>query len=321
SYYQEAGRAGRDGQRSYAVLLVAPDDESRIVRRFDAEFPPLAQVKEIYEKICSYLQVGIGDGAQASFLFNIYDFCAREHIYIGVVQNALKLLRQNGYMTLTDEQDNAARVMFCISRDDLYKIRIARNDLDPFIRTLLRLYEGIFLDFRPIDENELAVWSGYTVTKVKELLKRMWQLRLIRYIPSNRSPMLFLDEERLPIADLYIAPETYKRRQELMRERFAQMLAYTANEERCRSEVLEEYFGTEHPAPCKICDICLSQRRSKHAAVRPDDVIKLLSDSDLHMKDLAAHFRCNTDDVAHIVDTLLTEGKISTLANGKLTLK
>ncbi|MEG1560774.1 MAG: helicase-related protein, partial [Clostridia bacterium] len=135
SYYQEAGRAGRDGQRSYAVLLVAPDDESRIVRRFDAEFPPLAQVKEIYEKICSYLQVGIGDGAQASFLFNIYDFCAREHIYIGVVQNALKLLRQNGYMTLTDEQDNAARVMFCISRDDLYKIRIARNDLDPFIRT------------------------------------------------------------------------------------------------------------------------------------------------------------------------------------------
>ncbi|MEG2613261.1 MAG: RecQ family zinc-binding domain-containing protein, partial [Alistipes sp.] len=238
-----------------------------------------------------------------------------------MVQNALKLLRQNGYMTLTDEQDNAARVMFCVSRDDLYKIRIERNDLDPFIRTLLRLYDGIFIDFRPIDEGELALWSGYTIQRVKELLKRMWQLRLIRYIPSNRSPILFFDEERLPIADLYIAPETYKRRQELMRERFAQMLAYTSNQERCRSEVLEEYFGTEHPTPCNICDICLSKRRSRRPMVSRDEIIKLLSENDLHLKELASHFRCDPSQVADATEALLTEGKISTLTNGKLTLK
>ena len=136
AYYQEAGRAGRDGMRSYALLLVSSDDGERIVRRFEQEFPPLEKIKDIYERVCSYLQVGIGDGAQASFLFNIHDFCAREHLYSGTVVSALKLLQQNGYMTLTDAQENPARIMFCVSRDDLYKLRVQRDELDHFIRTL-----------------------------------------------------------------------------------------------------------------------------------------------------------------------------------------
>ncbi len=266
SYYQEAGRAGRDGQRAYALLLVAADDGERTVRRFEQEFPPLDKIKDIYEKICTYLQIGIGDGGEASFLFNIHDFCARERLYPGTVQSALKLLQQNGYMTLTDAQDNPARVMFCISRDDLYKLRVQRDELDHFIRTLLRLYNGVFTEFRPIDEGELATWSGYTVERVKELLKRLWQLRVIRYIPSNRSPILFMNEERLPREDLYIAPETYRLRQQLMRERFEQMLAYAANEERCRSTVMESYFGAEETRPCGVCDICLARRRAAKQA-------------------------------------------------------
>ena len=270
SYYQEAGRAGRDGQRAYALLLVASDDGERIARRFDQEFPPLEQVKEIYERICSYLQIGIGEGGECSYLFNLHDFCAREHLYSGRVQSALKLLQQNGYMTLTDAQENPARVMFCVSRDELYRLRVQRDQLDPFIRTLLRLYNGIFNEFRPIDEGELATWSGYTVERVKELLKQLWMLRVIRYIPSNRSPILFMNEERLPRADLYIAPETYRRRQELMHERFERMLAYATNEEECRSTVLERYFGAESPVPCGICDVCLARKRAAKA-VRTTD--------------------------------------------------
>ena len=331
SYYQEAGRAGRDGKRAYALLLVASDDEGRIVRRFEQEFPPLDRVKEIYERICSYLQIGIGEGGENAYLFNLSDFCAREHLYPGSVQSALKLLQQNGYMTLTDAQDNPARVMFCVSRDELYKLRVKRDDLDHFIRTLLRLYNGVFSDFRPIDEGELATWSGYSVERVKELLKQLWQLRVIRYIPSNRSPILFMNEERLPRADLYIAPETYRRRQELMRERFERMLAYAANEEECRSTVLERYFGSETPTPCGICDVCLARKRAARAAEHASDaapqpaeaapkkesdldlrntVLRRLAASPADPRELAAGCSCTPERLARVVRELLEEGKI-----------
>lgn len=335
SYYQEAGRAGRDGRRAYALLLAAPGDEERIVRRFDLEFPPLDKVKDIYERICSYLQIGIGDGMEASFVFNIHDFCAREHLYGGTVQSAVKLLQQNGYMTLTDAQDNPARVMFCVSRDDLYKIRVQRNDLDHFIRTLLRLYNGVFTEFRPIDEGELATWSGYTVERVKELLKRLWQLRVIRYIPSNRSPILFMNEQRLPRADLYIAPETYKRRQELMRERFEQMIAYAANEELCRGIVLEAYFGGEQAAPCGVCDICLARRRSEKnkptdPAQSPDndptqtltaELLRRLAEAPADPPTLLSGVPCAPERAAAILRELHEQGCITTTPDGKLHLK
>lgn len=238
------------------------------------------------------------------------------------MQSALKLLQQNGYMTLTDEQENPARVMFCVSRDDLYKVRVQRDELDHFIRTLLRLYDGVFVDFRPIDEGQLALWSGYTVERVKELLKRLWQLRLIRYIPSNRSPILFFNEERLPEADLYIAPETYRLRQKLIRERFEGMLAYAANDEECRSVVLERYFGSPAPVPCGVCDVCLARRRAgRRPAADPGAILRLLSAGPLHPAELAARIGGSADAAAAAVERLLASGEISTLPNGKLTIK
>lgn len=321
SYYQEAGRAGRDGRRAYALLLVASDDADRIVRNFRQEFPPLEQVKDIYERVCSYLQVGIGDGAGASMLFNIYDFCAREHLYAGTVQSALKLLQQNGYLTLSDVQDNPARVMFCVSRDDLYKLRVKRDDLDQFIKVLLRLYPGVFSDFRPIDENELATWSGYKVEHVKELLKRLWQLRVIRYIPSNRAPMLYFDEERLPRADLYIAPDTYARRLELTRERFEHMLAYAQNDDRCRSVVLDGYFGGSDTEPCGICDVCLARRRREKSepAAEPDwraELLRRLADGPVDPRTLCAGLSCSPERSAELLRELIEEGSVRMQSDG-----
>ena len=312
SYYQEAGRAGRDGARAYALLLVASDDGDRIVRRFEQEFPPLDKVKDIYEQVCSYLQIGIGDGGGASFLFNIHDFCARQHLYSGTVASALKLLQQNGYLTLTDAQENPARIHFCVGRDDLYRLRVQREELDHFIRTLLRLYNGVFTEFRPIDENEIAAWSGYTVERVKELLKRLWQLRVIRYIPSNRSPILYFDEQRLPRADLYISPETYRRRYDLMRERFDRMAAYAANETECRSTLLESYFGGEEPRPCGVCDLCLERRRAgKHDDELAGRMLRQLAEEPADARTLAEKTGATPDRIAGIVRRLLDEGKIA----------
>ena len=322
SYYQEAGRAGRDGRRSYAVLLTSSDDESKIVNRFDMEFPPLEDIKSIYEKICDYLQIAIGDGLYASFIFNIHDFCQRERIYAGKVRAALDLLEQNGYMTLTEEMENPAKIHFCISRDELYRIRVGRNELDHIIRSILRLYNGVFTEFRAIDYQAIATHSGYTIERVKELLKRMWQLRIIRYIPANTSPMLFMDEERLPVKDLYISPETYLHRKNLIHERFGSMLRYAEQQTECRSVVLQRYFGDDDATPCGVCDVCLAARRRQRndAESLRESILALLREEELSVRELCHKIRREPDHIAAEVDKMLSEGKISATISGKLII-
>ncbi|MDE6046270.1 MAG: RecQ family zinc-binding domain-containing protein, partial [Alistipes sp.] len=329
SYYQEAGRAGRDGKRAYALLLVGSDDKLRLSARFEQEFPPLDKVKDIYDRIGSYLQIGIGEGAGKAVLFNIHDFCARQHLFTGTVAGALKILQQNGYLTYTDAQENPARIMFAVDRDDLYKLRIRREELDHFIRTLLRLYNGVFSDFRPIDIGEIALWSGYTPERVRESLKQLWQLRVIRYIPSNRSPLLYYNEQRLPRADLYIAPETYRQRKALVRERLEEMLAYAANESECRSMVLERHFGDTEARPCGSCDLCLARRRAeKIRAGQPDERLERLSaqlllrlaegPADPHA--LAAALAADPARTGEAIRALLDAGKIEVAEAGKLRI-
>ena len=322
NYYQEAGRAGRDGKRSYAVLLAASDDNSKIVKHFDAEFPPLEDIKNIYEKICNYLQVPIGDGLYSSFVFNIHDFCVRERIFGGKVRSALNLLQQNGYMTLTEELENPAKILFCISRDDLYKVRIDRQDLDHIIRTILRMYNGVFTEFKAIREQDIAASSGYTIERVKELLKRMWQMRIIRYIPSNTSPMIFFDEERLPTKDIYILPDTYLHRKRLISERFENMVVYASNQTECRSVVVQRYFGDNEAQPCGICDVCLAKRkRAKNDAnTLCDTILHLLSKEPLDAREISRQIKADLQTVAASIDILKAENKISATSDGKLTI-
>ena len=336
SYYQEAGRAGRDGVRSYALLLVDDSDRQRLLQRFNSEYPPIEEIKSIYEKICSYLQVAIGDGLFASFVFNIHDFCNREHIYIDKVRNALKILRMNGYMSLTEEMENPARLMFCVSRDDLYRIRIQREDFDHFLRTVLRMYNGVFTEFRAINEMEIAACSGYTVDKVREFLKRLWQMRIIRYIPSNRSPLIVFEDERLPTADIYIAPETYRQRKESMLSRIEQMMEYADNDDRCRSRVLSEYFGDTEAADCGICDVCLARRKrlkAKHnVAAAADDgslisldeealqsrILELAAGRGLSIRDIIAEFRCEPQRIIDTVREMHDNGLLFTDRDGRI---
>ena len=335
NYYQEAGRAGRDGKRSYALLLAASNDEQKIAKRFESEFPPLEEIKSIYEKICSYLQVAIGDGLYNSYVFNMQEFCQREHIFNGKVRSALKLLSQNGYMTLIEEMENPAKVLFVVTRDDLYKIRIDRQDLDHIIRTILRRYNGIFTEFKAIDERELATLTGYTVEKVKELLKRMWQMRIIRYIPANTSPMIFFDEERLPTKDVYIAPDTYLHRKRLISERFCSMVDYANNNLECRSVLLQRHFGDNEAQPCGICDICLAERRRKkqEAANKNAEgenidinsqvtakILSIINQSPLSAREVMREIGGEPQFIGKIIDELKAEGKIYLSNEGKLVI-
>jgi ATP-dependent DNA helicase RecQ len=321
-YYQETGRAGRDGAKAYAVLLTSPDDRLRAANRFAGEYPSLETIKEIYEEIFNYLQVAVGEGADYSFDFNLYDFCRRNNRFSWTALNAIKILQSNGYMTLTDESDHPARVMFRVSRDDLYRLRVEREELDHFLRTILRMYNGIFTEFRSVNESEIAVRTGYTLDRVRELFKTLWQLRIISYIPSRRTPLMFFPMERLPREDVYIAPATYKIRKELAAGRTEQMFAYADNTGECRSVWLRRYFGErEGLEPCGVCDVCLAQRKNGAKGVSEVAVMNLVRTGAPTVKELVRAFEVEPSDVLSTLDGLVSAGKIIIDPTGIVNLK
>ena len=321
AYYQEAGRAGRDGKRSYAVLLTSNDDADRIVRLFKAEFPPLADIKRVYELLMNHLHVAIGDGEGASFAFNIYEFCHNARLSLNSVMGALKILEQNNLLTLIDEQDNPAKLMFTCSRDSLYKLNAGGNDMDLMLRSILRLYNGVFTNFRSIEELQIAAFSGLKLERVHELLRMLWRMHIIRYIPASRTPMVYLDSERLPTSDIFIAPETYRHRYDMTLARFDGMLSYVTAEDECRSVIIQRYFGDNEAKPCGVCDVCLRRKRESRGVDNVEyRITNALKCKELNIKELVMEVSEDSDRVVEIVDKMVREGKILLSERGKLKI-
>ena len=322
SYYQEAGRAGRDGERSYAVILMASDDNNRIIDLFEKEFPDIQLIQSVYHELCSYLGVAIGDGKEASFVFNIYEFCRHIKLPIVTVHNIIKLLQLNGYMTLVEDCEHPARVMFTVTRDELYQIKLHSEKEEEILRSILRLYTGIFNEFRPIDEMEIAAQSKHSHADVHDFLKRLWRANVIRYIPTNHDPLIFLDEERLPARDVYIAPATYSHRKQLMLERFNHLLHYANEEQTCRSQIIEQYFCDKMSEPCGICDNCLARkkREKSNSASYESQILSLLATEPMTIKELIAQIKGNEQSIIEVIRQLTDDGSISA-EDSKLRLK
>lgn len=313
SYYQEAGRAGRDGKRSYAVILMASDDNNRILDLFEKEFPDIELIRSVYNELCSYLGVAIGDGKEASFVFNIYDFCRHVKLPIATVHNIIKLLNLNGYMTLVEDNEHPARLMFTLTRDELYQVGLHNEKEEAILRAILRLYTGVFSEFRPIDELEIASTSRCKPHEVHEFLKRMWRTNVIRYIPTNHDPLIFLDEERLPARDVYISPATYSHRKSLMLERFNQLLHYVNEENECRSRVIEEYFCNTKSESCGICDNCLARKKRERSNGQNFEaqILAILATTPMTIKELVAQIKGNEQAIIDAIRSLTEQGKIS----------
>ncbi len=316
AYYQEAGRAGRDGERSYAALIVSSEDSKRVERSLDNEFPTLEKVKDIYDKICTSFQIAIGEGGGASYNFSMHHFCHIYKVFSGEVRSALKLLQINGYLSYEEEVRNPARIMFIVSREELYHARIIHEDVDAFIRILLRLYEGVFSEFRPIDEQYISVVSGYKISTIKEMLVKLWRMRLIRYTPSSNSSIIALDLHREATNSLYISPESYKYRKELYKERLGHMIGYSLNESECRSRYIEGYFGAQSAKPCGVCDICLSKKRVKNS----DRILEEIKKEPATVKILQWRLNCDPKTLIADIDGLLEKELIEVGDDGKLKL-
>ena len=313
SYYQEAGRAGRDGKRSYAVILMASDDNKRIVDIFEKEFPSIELIQSTYNLLGAYLDIPIGDGKESSFVFNIFDFCRRIKLPLTTVQSIFKLLNLNGYITLVEDSEHPARLMFTITRDELYNVKMQNEKEEDILRTILRLYTGVFSEFRPIDEMEIASSARRTPQEVHDFLKRMWRANIIRYIPSNHDPLIFYNEERLPARDAYIAPSTYSHRKNLMLERFNHLLHYANEENECRSRIIEQYFCNKMSEPCGICDNCLAhKRREKSNATNfNEQILSLLAAEPMTVKELVDRIKGNEQSIIEAIRQLTEKGAIS----------
>jgi len=260
SYYQEAGRAGRDGKKAFAILLSSPSDQLSVNQRIAITFPEIAHIKHTYAALCNYLQLAVGSGKGMAYDFNLNDFATTFKLQATTSFNSLKILELEGYLSLTEEMNNPSRIRFLLNRDDLYKFQVANSRFDDFIKMLLRSYTGIFTEYTAIDEHLLAKRAGVDPEIVEQYLNRLSQASVISYIPRRRSPMIVFLEERLEEKSLYISKETYANRRERFTARANAMLQYARESDRCRRQRLLEYFGEQGTEPCGECDICRNSK-------------------------------------------------------------
>jgi ATP-dependent DNA helicase RecQ len=259
AYFQEAGRGGRDEKIAYAVLLYNESDRLKMMQRFQIAFPSLEIIKKTYQDIYSYYKLPYEAGKGTTHSFSLIDFSNRYGMHSITAYNALQCLQREGYLEITDELDNPTRIMFLVERDDLYKIQVANTMLDQFIKTLLRLYNGLFSNYVNIDEQHIAKTKGITEEEVANFLLRLSHMHVIEYIPKKRTPLLIFNGERLHEKNLYISPENYRERKQRYKQRMDAMLQYATVVTQCRSQQLLSYFGETDSYRCGRCDVCVSR--------------------------------------------------------------
>ena len=262
AYFQEAGRAGRDGQKAYAVLLYAKSDKATLSKRITDTFPDKEYIRKVYEDVNYYFQMAMGDGLGCTFAFNLDEFCRNFKHFPVQADSALKILTRAGYLEYTDEQDNASRILFTIHRDELYKLRETDPETEKLINVILRSYTGLFTDYAYINEDSLAIRSGLTRQRIYEILLMLTRRHILHYIPRKKTPYIIYTRERQEAGRLAITRDIYEERKESYITRIKAMTEYATAEDKCRSRMLLRYFGEKNEHNCGLCDVCLSKHHS-----------------------------------------------------------
>ncbi|MDR2806337.1 MAG: RecQ family ATP-dependent DNA helicase [Dysgonamonadaceae bacterium] len=266
-YFQEAGRAGRDEQKAYAVALYSSYDEGRLKRCIKEEFPDKEFIYEVYEKLAYFFEIGMGMGAYTGHNFVIEQFCAVYHYNIAHVHSALKLLDLAGYIEYLEETDKQSKLLFTAHRDDLYHIRGLGASLEYLIQALLRSYTGLFSDYVYISETLLAQRTGLSPHEVYEGLKALSSQNIIHYIAAKKVPTIYYLRDREEIKYLHIPKAVYEERRERLQERIENVIRYGSSQDICRSQMLLNYFGEKDAPPCGQCDVCLAEKKKQRRKI------------------------------------------------------
>ena len=324
AYFQEAGRAGRDGKPSRAVLLYDGNDHAKLQRRISETFPDKDDIRTVYEHLAYFYQIGLGSGGGCRFEFNIDRFCQYFHHFPIQVNSALKILARAGYIDYEDERDNMSQLTMLLGRDDLYRLDGLDGDENAVITSLLRNYGGLFSDFCYIDESLISCQTGIDRNQVYDILKELNRRHILRFIPRKAIPHVRYVQRREASERLVFGKDVYDDRKSEYVERINAITQYAENDDVCRSRQLLKYFGEERSADCGQCDVCLahskrpssaSQKAAVEAAIRG-----LLADERPHPVTDLGRLAYDRDIIKETLEFLISEEAVA-VSDGTIRLK
>nr|MBP6527002.1 RecQ family ATP-dependent DNA helicase [Prevotella sp.] len=257
AYFQEAGRAGRDGKRAYAVLLYNEGDSRKLHKRITDNFPEKEYIRKVYESLAYFYQIGVGSGIGHTFAFDLGKFCHNFGLSMILVDSSLRILERAGYIVYENDPKSSAKLMFLLSRNQLYILENLTTNEDKIITTLLRLYGGLFNDYTYIDEGLIAQKSGLTPEQVYLILKNLSMKRILHFIPQRKMPYISYTKSRDDGERIIISNNVYEDRKLEFEKRIGAIIGYAQNDSVCRSRQLLRYFGETNSNDCGLCDVCL----------------------------------------------------------------
>lgn len=311
AYFQEAGRGGRDGKKAYAVLLWNDGDKRKLYKRIVDNFPNKEYIKEVYEHLAYYYQIGTGSGLGHTFIFQIDKFCRYFKHFPVQTDSALRIIERAGYLHYEVEPDAKARLVFNLNRNELYKLEENSEQEQLVIETLLRNYGGLFTDFVYIDESMIAMEAGIETHQVYIILKNLSRKNIVKFIPQRKTPLITYLRERIEGERLIIPQAVYEDRKQQFERRIESMIAYATNDSICRSRQLLRYFGEERTTDCNQCDVCNSQTSSTSKAnFAKEKIIELLSDKQKHHITELHHLQLPKEILDITLELLINEEEI-----------
>ena len=261
AYFQEAGRAGRDGMKSYAVMLYNGSDDTKLQKRIADEFPEKEYIRSVYDHLAGFFQIAVNNGCGHTFMFDIRKFCRTYRLFPVQTDAALKILERAGYIEYNTDPNSDPRIVFLISRDHLYMLNELSPLEDRLITTLLRNYGSLFIDYTYIDEDMIAAQAGLTSQQIYLLLKGLTQKRILHFVPRSKTPFITYTRDRVDGENLIITRDVYEDRKEQFAKRINTVIGYATNDNVCRSRQLLRYFDEPRSTDCGQCDVCLARKR------------------------------------------------------------
>ena len=326
AYFQEAGRAGRDEKHSFAILLYEKADILDSRHNIALSYPEIQTIRNVYQSLCNYFHIPVGNGLDVSMEFDIGDFCNHYNLQPIIVFNSLKLLEKEGFLMLGEALLSPSKIYVKADKESLYRFQVENENLDPFIKTILRSYSGVFTDFVTINENDIARRANITPEEVKKLLTLLEKQQILDYIPSSDRPKIFFTENRVEARHLTLSAGNYKGLMKDAQRRLESVIHYSESSHKCRSVQLLEYFNESNVRRCGKCDVCLERNKLELTDFDFDNILKeikpLLLTKPCTLQDLvsAASF-LQEDKVIKAVQWLIDNEKIETTTDHKYIWK